>query len=152
MPLDSRARIVLDTNSLLDWLVFREPAAMRIGHAVMTGRLLWRASPLMRCEFDHVLGRAALARWQPDKAAAVAIWVAHASIEAEPPAGPLTCTDPHDQVFIDLAIQQRCVWLVTRDRALLERRRRATAWGVTVLTPREWSALRAPGDPPMATA
>lgn len=132
--------VVLDTNAALDWLVFRDPATGALGHAVEAGRLRWLASPAMRCEFDQVLGRPALAARQPRHDAATGAWARHATLTAaEPPPGPLTCTDPDDQVFIDFALQHRATWLLTRDRALLALAKRARPWGLSVLTPADWT-------------
>ena len=135
----NRPIAVLDTNTVLDWLVFRDPAARVLAREIEADRITWLASPAMRREFDRVLPREALARWQPDAAAAAAAWARHARLEpAEPPAGALQCRDPDDQFFIDLALHRRCTWLLTRDRALLELARRAMPWGVLVLTPQAW--------------
>jgi predicted nucleic acid-binding protein len=135
---------VLDTNTVLDWLVFDDPHAALLGARVAAGTLCWQASPAMRTEFDHVIGRAELLRWQPDRAGARAAWERHARIAAaEPPAGPLRCTDPDDQVFIDLALHLHCRWLLTRDRALLRLARRARAWGIEILTPLAWAGQQA---------
>ena len=131
--------VVLDTNTVLDWLLFRDPATHELARRIADGRLAWRATPAMRREFERVLPRPALARWAPDASRLAAAWDRHARLEAEEPArGPLACTDPDDQVFIDLALQRRCTWLVSRDRALLRLSRRAAAWGVVVLTPQAW--------------
>jgi predicted nucleic acid-binding protein len=132
--------VVLDTNATLDWLVFRNPAAADVGAAIASGRLRWLATAAMRREFDQVLGRPALANWQPDTAAAADAWARHAVLaDAEPPPGPLRCTDPDDQVFIDLALEQRAAWLLTRDRALLALAKQARPWGLAILTPDTWS-------------
>lgn len=132
--------IVLDTNVALDWLLFGDPPALALGAAIASGRLAWRASPAMRKEFEQVLARPALGGWQPDAAFAATHWDAHALVvDEEPSIGPLTCRDPDDQVFIDLALATRCRWLVSRDRALLTLARRAHAWGVEILTPLAWS-------------
>jgi predicted nucleic acid-binding protein len=139
--MSSTPSVVLDTNAVLDWLVFRDPAAAGWGLAIETGRLRWLASPAMRREFDQVLSRPALAGWAPPAEAMAGAWARHAVLaEAEPPPGPLRCTDPDDQVFIDLALQHRATWLLTRDRALLVLAKRALPWGVTVLTPSVWQA------------
>lgn len=130
---------VLDTNTVLDWLVFRDPAALVLAGEIEAGRVTWRASPWMGREFAQVLPREALRRWRPDPVLTAAAWSRHARIEpAEPPAGALNCSDPDDQVFIDLALHLRCTWLLTRDRALLKLARRAALWGVTVLRPIDW--------------
>lgn len=137
-------RAVLDTNAALDWLVFRDPAAQAFGQAIEAGRLRWLATPAMRHEFEQVLGRPALALWAPETAAVAAAWAAHARLaETEPAPGPLRCTDPDDQVFIDAALRGRATWLLTRDRALLALARRARAYGVTVLTPLVWKEIHA---------
>lgn len=140
--------VVLDTNILLDWLVFRDPCVAALAAGIESGQVVWRATPAMRLEFDRVLPRDALVRWCPDAAAATAAWDRWARIDvAEPPAGPLRCTDPDDQVFIDLALHRRCSWLVTRDRALLRLARSAALWGVAVLTPDAWQARAAASTP-----
>ena len=132
--------IVLDTNVALDWLLFGDPAALALGAAIASGQLIWCASPAMRREFEQVLARPALVGWRPDAAFAAAHWDAHALVvDEEPSTGPLTCRDPDDQVFIDLALATRCRWLVSRDRALLTLARRARLWGVEIMTPTAWS-------------
>lgn len=138
--------VVLDTNVLLDWLVFRDPSTAALANAIAAGRLRWLASAAMRREFDQVLGRPALASWQPDAAAAAGAWDRYAVLAGvEPPPGLLRCTDPDDQVFIDLALHARAAWLLTRDRALLALAKRARPWGLLVQAPTAW---RDPTDPP----
>ena len=34
---------VLDTNTVLDWLVFRDPATEQLSRHIEAGRLAWRA-------------------------------------------------------------------------------------------------------------
>lgn len=145
--------VILDTNAVLDWLVFAEPATQPLGDAMRRGALRWIATPDMRAELHDVLGRLLthppLQRWQ------AAYAPAHAEVErwirlVDTPA-PLSaalrlhCTDPDDQGFIDLALARRTPWLVTRDRALLRLARGARPHGVAVLTPAQWSATAAAG-------
>lgn len=142
------SRVVLDTNAVLDWLVFRDPRSAGFASAITQGRLAWLASARMRREFEVVLARPELARWQPDAAAAGACWDRHADIvEHEPPQGPLRCRDPDDQVFIDLALHGRCAWLITRDRALLALRRAALGRGLRVAAPCALGAMAVAADP-----
>ena len=143
------SRVVLDTNAVLDWLVFRDPSSAGLAAAVTLGRYTWLASAHMRREFEMVLARPELARWQPDPAAAAACWDRHACVvEHEPPTGPLRCRDPDDQVFIDLALHAGCAWLVTRDRALLALRRAALGRGLRIATPCGLDAMTTEPDPP----
>ena len=62
-------------------------------------------------------------------------------VPARPPALtlPLRCTDPEDQMFIDLAVQLGGATLLSRDRAVLKLARRAQAYGVSILTPERWT-------------
>lgn len=138
--MSSPPRVVLDTNAVLDWLVFRDPTMTAMGAAIEGGRVDWRASPAMRIELEQVLTRAALAQWEPDVSGIVRRWARHACLEpAEPPPCPLACRDPDDQVFINLALHRRCRWLLTRDRALLTLAKAARRHGVVILTPAAWS-------------
>lgn len=128
--------LVLDTNAVLDWLLFRDLAADAFGAAISEHRVVWLASRAMRREFDDVLGRARLTEWQTDAEHCLRLWDAHARMtDSEPPASSLRCRDPDDQVFVDLALQHGCRWLITRDRAVLDLRSSARALGLTIVTP-----------------
>jgi len=139
--------IILDTNVVLDWLVFEHASGLAIGQAVTEGRVRWIASPAMQDELVDVLGRLlhlpTLVRWSARHAPAMA--AAQAWSRPVPSPGPLPhserlrCTDPDDQCFIDLAIARRTPWLVTRDHALRRLARRARPLGVAVLTPEAWA-------------
>jgi predicted nucleic acid-binding protein len=149
---NSSTCVVLDTNAVLDWLVFADPAAQRIGAAVCNAQLRWIATPDMLTELHDVLGRLLthppLQRWQAAHAPASAEVGRRVEIVRTPePLSPtlrLHCTDPDDQCFIDLALATRTPWLITRDRALLRLARRARPHGVAVLTPAQWCAATAP--------
>jgi putative PIN family toxin of toxin-antitoxin system len=138
-------RIVLDTNIVLDWLVFREPAVDPLRLAVESGQLLWLVCDRMREEFDHMVKHPRLARWLPDVPGSLATFDRHSvSVESGTPGYcPQTrCTDPDDQVFIDLALAQKARWLVSRDRALLRLARRTKPLGLLVVTPEAWPTSR----------
>ena len=136
---------VLDTNVVLDWLVFRNPECAALQAAIVAGRLQWIATDAIRAELVHVLGRGHLDAWQPDSAALGDVWDAHCTTVAAPtPSGPpgrLRCSDPDDQKFVDLAVAAGARWLVSRDRAVLKLARRLREVGVTVTTPARWASL-----------
>jgi len=138
--------VVLDTNAVLDWLVFRHPCCAGWSACFAAGRARWIASAAMRVELAHVLARPALAAWRPEPAAVWAAWDRLAEmLDVAPPAGPagrLRCTDPDDQKFIDLALARGARWLVSRDRAVLKLARRTRPLGLDVLTPQAWAAGR----------
>jgi len=139
-----RPRVVLDTNTVLDWIVFGDAPAVRIGTAITQRTVDWLASARMLDELRAVLSRPLPPRWEPARARARTLDMSPMVLLcAEPQPGPghvLLCRDPDDQVFIDLAVQHRPALLLTRDRALLDLRRRAAAHGVTVTTSAAWDA------------
>jgi putative PIN family toxin of toxin-antitoxin system len=140
---------VIDTNVLLDWLVFRNPACAPLQAALDGGRLCWLASPAMRDEMLHVLQRGLGARWAVDDAALHAAWARYATIVAAPvPSLAIPrCSDPDDQKFVELALGSGARWLLSRDKALLKLARQLRPRGVDVLTPERWSAaLVTPAD------
>ena len=136
-------RAVLDTNVVLDWLVFANPAVAPITQAVESGRLRWVATTEMRAELAEVLRRGLPRNPALNTDRIWSTWSACAHIEDIPPpaalAAPLRCTDPDDQKFIDFALH-RADWLFTRDRAVLRLARRALPRGLAILTPEAWTS------------
>src|SRR5258706_3604833 len=57
--------VVLDTNAVLDWLVFAHPSCAAWSAAFAARRARWIASQAMRSELAHVLQRGALQAWSP---------------------------------------------------------------------------------------
>ena len=144
-PPDAPRAAVLDTNVVLDWLLFGHPDGAAVDAAVTAGELRWIATPAMRDEFAHVLARGTLDRWQPDASALHARWAAHCEVVPEPVAAldRPRCTDPDDQKFIDLAASRAGCLLLSRDRAVLKLARKLSVLGVTLTTPTAWAAARA---------
>ncbi len=136
---ESPPAAVLDTNVVLDWLVFADAGVAALGAEVSTGRLRWLACESMRTELALVLQRPQLAAWQPDPARVLAIFDRHAVACEAPPPSRLRCRDAADQAFVDLALHRRCRWLLSRDRALLALARRARLQGLEIATPARWT-------------
>ena len=133
--------VVLDTNAALDWLVFVDPGMANLACAIMAGTVRWIASPRMREELARTLAYPVLASWSPDCVHTLTSFDRWAVVQAEPVSQhlkPLVCTDPDDQVFIDLAIEHGARWLVSHDRALLKLERHAAARGLLILPPARW--------------
>ena len=131
---------VIDTQVVMDWLVFRDPRSAPLARAIETGSLCWIGRPRMLDELLHVLGRGVAADWSPDLAFIRDSFARHCRmIDAEPaPAVRLVCRDKDDQMFIDLAIAEKARWLISRDRAVLALAKRARVVGLEILTPESW--------------
>ena len=135
-------RIVLDTNVVLDWLVFRDlRIAPGLDASVGAGRPRWIASAAMRDEFVEVLRRGLAERTGVSVDAALAGWSRHATLL--PPAAPAAgwrCRDTDDQKFIALSLACGARWLLPRDRDLLALASRTVERGLTIATPAAWIA------------
>ena len=138
-----RAAIVLDTNVVLDWLLFADPSAAPLAAAVGRQQVRWIATPAMRDELADVLLRGLAARYHADPQELLAGWDTRVETLAEPGRLPanaaLRCTDPDDQKFIDLAISAGAQWLLSRDRAVLRLARRAANLQLAITVPERWS-------------
>ncbi len=135
--------VILDTNVVLDWLVFRHPECAALGAAILSGNLHWIGTRAMRQELDHVLARGHLEAWAPDLTSLWAHWDRHcAEVPIPAPTGPpgrLRCSDPDDQKFIELAVACRARWLLSRDRAVLKLARRLRDHRIEILSPDHWA-------------
>jgi predicted nucleic acid-binding protein len=138
--------LVIDTNVVLDWLAFRHPIGAPLEEALTSRRCRWLCTGAMRDELARVVVRESLARWAIDAPAALAVVDALRVDPGEPPplgvAERLRCSDPDDQMFIDLAVARRAHALLTRDRAVLRLAARARRFDVLIATPEAW--LRRP--------
>lgn len=134
--------IVLDTNVVLDLLVFDDPATPPLKDALQVGRLQWIATPVMREElarvldYPHIVGR--LEYYRLRAADVLAGFDRLVRLVEVAPKAPMTCKDADDQKFIDLAVAHRAA-LLSKDHAVLRLRKRLTLQGVSVAT--HWDAL-----------
>ncbi len=135
--------LVLDTNVVLDLLVFRDPRVQPV-EAALAGGALWLATALMREELERVLAYPKLAprivfhRGGP--APVLADFDRHARIVAAPQRAPVRCGDPDDQVFVDLAVAHGGL-LLSKDREVLRMRKRLAA--LNVVAAAAWPAAPA---------
>ena len=129
-------RLVLDTNVVLDLLVFGDPRAQALKDGLESGALQWLATPAMREELARVLAypklapRVAFHRGSPD--AVLGDFDRHARLHDSPAKAPVTCGDPDDQKFIDLAVEHRCT-LLSKDHEVLRMRKRLAQLDVRAL-------------------
>ncbi|WP_029695956.1 PIN domain-containing protein [Comamonas badia] len=135
-PADAAAAAwVIDTNIVLDLFVFDAPCAGALRTELQAARRRWCATAAMREELARVLRYPAIAAWLTrtgrSAEAVIAQFDAHATLMDEAPAAQPRCSDPDDQKFIDLAVQQRAL-LLSRDKAVLRLKKRLAPLGVRV--------------------
>lgn len=130
--------LVLDTNIVLDLLVFTDPATALLRQLLQAGALDWMATAPMRSElervlaYDHIAPRVAF--YGLDTARVLAAFDAQARrvpVAARVPAA--VCKDADDQPFLDLAAAHGAV-LLSKDRAVLALRKRLRSHGADVGT------------------
>ncbi len=146
---------ILDTNVWLAWLVYDDPVTRSLGQAVEDGQLILPTLPRIRDEFERVLAYPRLRLEPTQRARALLRFDCHGRMGLPVPATDLTCRDPDDQVFLDLALHRGVGWLLSRDRQLLALRRRALARGLRIARPEDdaWQArLHRPGTTAQRTA
>lgn len=129
-------KLVLDTNVVLDLLVFNDPAALPLRAALLTEQIVWIANADMRTELIRVLD---YPRVSPRMSAAGLDSVTVldefdrlACLVERAPAAPCRCADADDQHFIDLAVQHSAL-LLSKDAAVLALKRPLQTLGVRVL-------------------
>jgi putative PIN family toxin of toxin-antitoxin system len=128
-------RAVIDTNVLLDFWVFDDPAARPLRLAVESGRVNALRSGDTVDELTQVIMREKFDLATDARFAILRDWDRLATPLERVFAAPVACSDPHDQKFLDLAYTARADWLVTKDKALLKLARRARRDGVLIVSP-----------------
>jgi len=129
------APVVLDTNIVLDMLVFDDPGTQSLKLALVARQVVWLATPVMRDELARVLGypkiMARLSLHQVDAERVLLLFDDQAQMAAVAPRANVVCSDPDDQKFVDLAVAHRAR-LLSKDRAILCMSRRLQVLGVRV--------------------
>ena len=117
-----RPGLVIDTNIVLDLFVFNDPATHALRDALTTKKHQWIATQAMRDELERVLDYpkigVRLARHDQTAGAVLAQFDEHAELAEVAVRAALTCADPDDQKFIDLAVAHQTV-LLSKDQAVL---------------------------------
>ncbi len=129
--------IVLDTNIVLDLFVFNDPVAQPLLPQLESTALRWIATPAMREELARVLAYPqivkSLAHHRIEADQVLERFDAQAQLLEAPPKAPVTCKDPDDQKFIDLAVAHQAR-LLSKDRAVLCMQKRLAVLGVLAQT------------------
>lgn len=139
--------LVLDTNVVLDWLVFRDSTVEGLRTAVEQRRItiithaaaieeLRRVLAYPQCKLSAVDQEALLNRYRTschEPALPTGFTLENLLL----PAGFPSCRDADDQHFLALAYHAKADGLLTKDRQVLKLRKRAARFGVTIASPKE---------------
>jgi putative PIN family toxin of toxin-antitoxin system len=133
--------IVLDTNIVLDLLLFSDPATQALKQALASAKIQWLSTQAMRDELERVLSypkiMARLAVTELDAATVLQRFDAQARLVEVAPKASVTCRDADDQKFIDLAVQHQAM-LLSKDRAVLCMKKRLFTLSVRAQTALEF--------------
>ena len=127
--------VVLDTNIVLELLLFQNPQAQGLRQALDQQEMRWLATVPMREELARVLAYPKIApgltRLGHSLASLLAQWDALVSVVEVAPRCAVRCRDPDDQMFIDLAVAHRAL-LLSKDALVLRLAKRLLPLGVVV--------------------
>lgn len=152
----ARLKLILDTNIVLDWLVFRDASVAGLQPALDRGHIELVTHPPALDELRRVLAYAQFKLVMDRQQQLLSRYRSHTRLANLPdglhldnlglPAGFPRCRDRDDQHFLALAYHQRVDGLVSKDAAILELSKRLQKFSVTVLAP-EQLAMRLPHFP-----
>jgi putative PIN family toxin of toxin-antitoxin system len=132
--------VVLDTNIVLDLLIFQDPRCAALQLALQNNTFTWIATQVMRDELERVLAythlQPRMAFYQISAEQVLMQFDAGAELRAVAARCQFVCTDADDQKFIDLAAEHRAT-LVSKDKAVLRLRKRLATLGSVVLN--QWT-------------
>jgi putative PIN family toxin of toxin-antitoxin system len=140
-------KLVLDTNIVLDWLVFKDARVCELQRAweAQQAELITHLPALE--ELRRVLTYPQFKLAQGEQSAVLECYESRARIVSLPdgvtlenlgmPTGFPRCKDCDDDHFLALAYHHRADAVVSKDRAVLDLAKRARKFGVTVLGPRD---------------
>jgi putative PIN family toxin of toxin-antitoxin system len=136
-PAAQLACVVIDTNIVLDLFVFQDPATLALNEALAAALTLghprWLATAPMREELARVLAYPQVLKRLAFYARSAPEVLGHfdrlsQAVDVAPKAR-VTCKDPDDQKFIDLAVAHGAA-LLSKDQAVLCMDKRMRGLGV----------------------
>jgi putative PIN family toxin of toxin-antitoxin system len=136
-------RLVLDTNVVVDWLVFDHPFLTAFREGVRQGSITVLTNALAVDELTRVLGYPMLKLDAPRRQQVLRAYLEQTAPVGMPagfgvdalllPPNFPRCRDPDDDRFLALAFHGRATALVSRDNELLKLRRRAAKFGLSII-------------------
>lgn len=147
-------RLVLDTNVVLDWLVFKDPRIAELQRAYDEQKLEFITHAPALAELRRVLaypqfklaedGQRAVMEDYESRVRIVSLPEGATMVDLGMPAGFPRCKDCDDDHFIALAYHHRADAVVSKDRAVLDLAKRVRKFGVTILSPQQLKARLPP--------
>ena len=129
-----KPRLVLDTNVILDLLVFKDPSAEPIRLLLDANQVDAVRSEASILELIDVIQRPAFKLSREEQEMILQAWERSTRLlengALEP--APFTCRDLDDQVFINMAYSLRPSLLLSKDLRVLELRRTAMRYGIEI--------------------
>lgn len=143
-------RLVLDTNVVLDWLVFKDARLLELQRAWDEQRLELIAHTPALEELRRVLAYPQFQLTESAQGAVLGCYESRVRLVSLPdgvttehlgmPMGFPHCKDGDDDHFIALAYHHRADAVVSKDRAVLDLAKRVRKFGVTILSPQQLTA------------
>jgi uncharacterized protein len=142
-------RFVLDTNIVLDWLVFDNAFMNALRDGVRDRRVIVLTYPPAIDELQRVLGYPALKLDTAKQALVLSTYrecaepvaVTYSLADLNLPPGFPRCRDGDDQHFLALAYHTKADALVSRDKAVLKLSKRTRKFGLAILDVPQMIAL-----------
>ena len=131
---DMKPRLVLDTNVILDLLVFKDPSTEPIRHLLDAKLVDAVRSEASMLELVDVIQRPIFKLSQQEQEMILQAWesltrlLENTAIES----APFICRDLDDQIFLDMAYSIRPAVLFSKDLRVLELRVSAKGHGVEI--------------------
>jgi predicted nucleic acid-binding protein len=130
----SSERLIIDTNVLLDLFVYADERVLALREAIEGKRAQLFYSSAMLEEFKDVLGRAQFGLGEEVQSSILRNWQDLGTLLSIEHSAPVRCSDPDDQIFINLAFQIRPAVLYSKDLALIDLRNNLRDLEIELLT------------------
>jgi putative PIN family toxin of toxin-antitoxin system len=129
-----KPHLVLDTNVILDLLVFKDPSTEPIRLLLDAQQVDAVRTPASMAELIDVIGRPTFKLSQEEQETIREAWESRSRLleDAAIEPAPFTCRDPDDQVFINMAYSIRPALLLSKDLRVLELRAIAKRHGIEI--------------------
>ena len=143
---DIKPRLVLDTNVILDLLVFKDPSTEPIRHLLDAKLVDAVRSEASMLELVDVIRRPIFKLSQQEQEMILQAWesltrlLENTAIES----APFICRDTDDQIFLDMAYSIRPAVLFSKDLRVLELHVSAKGHGVEITN--QYDYLQAPSS------